>query len=60
MNWLKPMQTETGLKTAKRGQTVVFCGPVQFFWLLGKGRLVTVMVKAPQHQKTGPDWTFKH
>jgi len=38
MNQLKPMQTETGLKTAKRPQTVVFCGPVWFFWLLGKGK----------------------
>ena len=28
------------------------------FW--DKGRLVTVMVKALEGQKTGPDRTFKH
>ena len=60
MNQLKLMQTKTSLKTTKRLQTMVFCGPVRFFWLLGKGRLVMVTVKAPQHQKTGPDRTFKH
>ena len=47
------MKTDTGLKTAKNRGLRSFD-----FW--GKGRPVTVKVKALGHQKTGPDRTFKH
>ena len=54
------MKTETGLKTAKNRGLRSFCGPVQSLDFWGKGRPVTVTVKALWHQKTGPDRTFKH
>ena len=54
------MKTETSLKTAKNLGLWSFCGLVQSFDLWGKGRPVTVTVKALGHQKTGPDRTFKH
>ena len=60
INWLKLMKTETSLKTAKNRHLRSFCGPVRSFDFWGKGRPVTVMVKALWHQKTGPDQTFKH
>jgi len=50
LNWLKLGQTKTGLFAV---QSSLFD-----FW--EKGRLVMVMVKALGHQKTRPDWTFKH
>ena len=54
------MKTETSLKMAKNRGLQSFCGLVQSFDFWGKGRPVTVMVKALWHQKTGQDWTFKH
>ena len=54
------MKTETGLKTTKNHSLRSFCSPVQSFDFWGKGRPVTVTVKALLHQKTGPDQTFKH
>ena len=60
INRLKPMKTETGLKTTKNRGLRSFCGPVWSFDFWEKGRLVTVTVKALWHQKTGLDWTFKH
>ena len=54
------MKTETGLKPTKKHGLWSFCGPVQSFDFWGKGRLVMVMVKALWHQKTRPNWTFKH
>ena len=54
INRLKPIKTETGLKTAKN--CGLFCGLVWSFDFWGKGRLVMVTVKALWHQKTGPDF----
>jgi hypothetical protein len=54
------VQTETSVKTAKNPGMQSFSVPVWYFRLLGKGRPVMVMVKAPQHQKTRLDWTFKN
>ena len=55
INRLKPMKTETGLKTAKNRGLRSFCGSVRSFDFWEKSRPVTVTVKVLWHQKS--DWT---
>jgi hypothetical protein len=49
------VQTETGLKTAKRPQTAVFCSPVRSFSFWEKADQVRLRLRSLSTKK--PDWT---